>query len=333
MSAERIAVCPGSFDPITRGHEDIIRRSFRMADRVIVAVAYSATQVKSGMFTVDERVEMIRETFADEPRVRGRCRSRGCWWTSRRRRGRSLIVRGLRAVSDFEYEFQMALMNRRLWDGMETVFLAPDLEHSYLSSSLVRQIASLGGDVSPFVPANVLRRLQQKFSKRRMSFLDTVHARAKANPRRIVLPEGADERTLVAAARLARDGLAHPTVLGGPEIGAELQRLGARGRGAGRPGARSAAPRARQRACTSGARPRGSRRTRRSASRPIRSYFGALLVAAGEVDGCVIGRDEHHGRRAARRALGRGPGGGDSHRLVLVLHGGPGLPRRGARRC
>jgi pantetheine-phosphate adenylyltransferase len=164
MSAERVAVCPGSFDPITLGHEDIIRRSFRMADRVIVAVAYSATQVKQGMFTVDERVEMIRETFADEPRVQPMSFT-GLLVDFAKAQGADLIVRGLRAVSDFEYEFQMALMNRRLWDGMETVFLAPDLEHSYLSSSLVRQIAQLGGDVSPFVPENVLRRLQSRFSK------------------------------------------------------------------------------------------------------------------------------------------------------------------------
>lgn len=163
MNGERVAVCPGSFDPITRGHEDIIRRSFRMADRVIVAVAFSATQVKQGMFTVQERVDMIRETFADEPRVQPMS-FQGLLVDFARAQGASLIVRGLRAVSDFEYEFQMALMNRRLWDGMETVFLAPDLEHSYLSSSLVRQIASLGGDVSPFVPGNVLARLREKFS-------------------------------------------------------------------------------------------------------------------------------------------------------------------------
>ncbi|HEY0019037.1 MAG TPA: pantetheine-phosphate adenylyltransferase [Longimicrobium sp.] len=162
MSAERVAICPGSFDPITLGHDDIIRRSFRMADRVIVAVAYSATQVKSGMFTVEERVEMIRDTFADEPRVQPMS-FQGLLVDFARAQGASLIVRGLRAVSDFEYEFQMALMNRRLWDGMETVFLAPDLEHSYLSSSLVRQIAQLGGDVSPFVPANVLARLRHRF--------------------------------------------------------------------------------------------------------------------------------------------------------------------------
>ncbi|HYR09388.1 MAG TPA: pantetheine-phosphate adenylyltransferase, partial [Longimicrobium sp.] len=144
--------------------EDIIRRSFRMADRVIVAVAYSATQVKQGMFTVQARVEMIRETFADEPRVVPMSFA-GLLVDFAKAQGASLIVRGLRAVSDFEYEFQMALMNRKLWDGMETVFMAPDLEHLYLSSSLVRQIASLGGDVSPFVPPAVLARLQAKFSK------------------------------------------------------------------------------------------------------------------------------------------------------------------------
>ena len=162
MSAERVAVCPGSFDPITRGHEDIIRRSFRFADRVIVAVAYSATQVKSGMFTVEERLEMIREAFADEPRVQPMS-FQGLLVDFAREQGAHLIVRGLRAVSDFEYEFQMALMNRSLWEPMETVFLTPDLEYSFLSSSLIRQIASLGGDVSPFVPPNVLRRLRERF--------------------------------------------------------------------------------------------------------------------------------------------------------------------------
>jgi pantetheine-phosphate adenylyltransferase len=164
MSAERIAICPGSFDPITLGHEDIIRRSLRFADRVIVGVAYSATHVKSGMFDVDERVEMIRETFADDPAVVA-MPFQGLLVDFAKAQGAAMIVRGLRAVSDFEYEFQMALMNRRLWEGMETVFLAPDLEHSYLSSSLVRQIASLGGDVSPFVPPNVLARLNARFGR------------------------------------------------------------------------------------------------------------------------------------------------------------------------
>jgi pantetheine-phosphate adenylyltransferase len=162
MSAQRTAVCPGSFDPITLGHEDIIRRSLRFADRVIVGVAYSATHVKQGMFDVDERVQMIRETFADEPRVEA-VSFQGLLVDFAKAQGAAMIVRGLRAVSDFEYEFQMALMNRRLWEPMETVFLAPDLEHLYLSSSLVRQIASLGGDVSPFVPPTVLARLNERF--------------------------------------------------------------------------------------------------------------------------------------------------------------------------
>jgi pantetheine-phosphate adenylyltransferase len=161
MTAERIAICPGSFDPVTLGHVDIILRSFRMADRVVVAVAHSATQQKAGMFSVDERVEMIREVFADEPRVEAMAFT-GLLVDFARRMNAGMIVRGLRAVSDFEYEFQMALMNRRLWDGMETVFLAPDLEHSYLSSSLVRQIAALGGDVSPFVPPAVLERIRTR---------------------------------------------------------------------------------------------------------------------------------------------------------------------------
>ena len=164
MSAERIAVCPGSFDPITLGHEDIIRRSLRFADRVIVGVAYSATHVKNGMFGVDERVEMIRETFADVPAVEA-VSFQGLLVEFAKAQGAAMIVRGLRAVSDFEYEFQMALMNRRLWEDMETVFLAPDLEHSYLSSSLVRQIASLGGDVSPFVNAHVLRRIHERLGR------------------------------------------------------------------------------------------------------------------------------------------------------------------------
>ncbi|HST59496.1 MAG TPA: pantetheine-phosphate adenylyltransferase [Longimicrobium sp.] len=162
MSGQRIAVCPGSFDPITLGHEDIIRRSLRFADRVIVGVAYSATHVKNGMFDVDERVQMIRETFADEPAVEA-VSFQGLLVEFAKAQGAAMIVRGLRAVSDFEYEFQMALMNRRLWEPMETVFLAPDLEHLYLSSSLVRQIASLGGDVSPFVSPPVLERLTARF--------------------------------------------------------------------------------------------------------------------------------------------------------------------------
>ena len=161
--ASRTAICPGSFDPITAGHEDIIRRSLAFADHVLVAVGHRATQVKQGLFSVEERVAMIDEVFADEPRVEATDFS-GLLVDFARQRGATLIVRGLRAVSDFEYEFQMALMNRQLRPETETLFLAPDVEHSFLSASLVREIGALGGNVAPFVSPPVLRRLQQRFA-------------------------------------------------------------------------------------------------------------------------------------------------------------------------
>lgn len=157
-----VAICPGSFDPITAGHEEIIRRSLRFADRVLVAVAYRATQVKRGLFDVEERVEMIAEVFADEPRVQA-VAFEGLLVEFARAQDAKLVVRGLRAVSDFEYEFQMALMNRELYPELETIFLAPDADRSFLSSSLVREIASLGGDVARFVSPPVLTRLQARF--------------------------------------------------------------------------------------------------------------------------------------------------------------------------
>ncbi|MBV9773330.1 MAG: pantetheine-phosphate adenylyltransferase [Gemmatimonadetes bacterium] len=155
----RVAVCPGSFDPITRGHEDIVRRSLRLADRVVVAVAHSPTQAKKGMFGIEERVEMIRESFADEPRVEA-AEFQGLLVDYARRIGAGVVVRGVRTVADFEYEMQMALMNRRISGGLETVFLAPDPEHSFVTGTLVRQVAQLGGDVSPFVSGPVLRRIR-----------------------------------------------------------------------------------------------------------------------------------------------------------------------------
>lgn len=163
-SSLRVVVCPGSFDPITVGHEDIVRRSLRLADRVIVAVAHRASQQKSGLFSVTERVEMIRDVFAEEPRVEATDFT-GLLVDFARERGAPIIVRGLRAVSDFEYEFQLALMNRQLGPGVETVFMAPDAQHSFLSASLVREIAALGGDVEPFVSPPVLRRLRERFAQ------------------------------------------------------------------------------------------------------------------------------------------------------------------------
>ena len=156
-----IAIYPGSFDPITRGHEDIARRTLRIADRLYIAVAHTATQAKKSLFTVEERVETIREVFAGDDRVEA-VAFRGLMVDFARERDARFVIRGLRAISDFEYELQMAQMNRELWEDLETVFLAPELDYSFLSSSLVREIAGLGGDMSKFVSAPVLARLKAK---------------------------------------------------------------------------------------------------------------------------------------------------------------------------
>ncbi len=157
----RIAVYPGSFDPVTRGHEDLIRRALTFADRLIVAVAVNVA--KQPLFTLEERVALIREV-APGPNVDVRSFD-GLLADFVRRAGAALIVRGLRAVSDFEYEFQMALMNRNLAPGVETVFLVPAADLTYLSSSLVREVARFGGDVSPFVHPAVLKALKRKLAK------------------------------------------------------------------------------------------------------------------------------------------------------------------------
>jgi pantetheine-phosphate adenylyltransferase len=159
----RLAIYPGSFDPLTRGHEDIVTRALGFAEQVVVAVAHRRTQQKSGLFSIQERVEMIQEVFKDEPRVEA-AEFDGLLVEYARKRNARLMIRGLRAVSDFEYEFQMALMNRQLWPDIETIFLAPDTQYSYLSASLVREIASLGGDVTDFVPPVVLERLKKKLA-------------------------------------------------------------------------------------------------------------------------------------------------------------------------
>ena len=158
-----LAVYPGSFDPVTRGHEDVARRTLRVCDRLVVAVAASSSQAKSHLFTVPERLEIMREVFADQPRIE--CVSfSGLLVDFAMELEARFIVRGLRAVADFEYEFQMAQMNRELCDRVETLFLVPDLGYSFLSASLVREVASLGGDVSSFVSPPVLERLQRRFS-------------------------------------------------------------------------------------------------------------------------------------------------------------------------
>ncbi|MEO6056272.1 MAG: pantetheine-phosphate adenylyltransferase [Gemmatimonadales bacterium] len=158
----RIAVYPGSFDPPTKGHEDLIRRSLALADRVVVAVAVNAA--KAPLFPVEERLAMLRATVSDEPRVTFEA-FEGLLADFARERGAAMVVRGLRAVSDFEYEFQMALMNRRLHPTLETVFLVPALDLTYLSSSLVREVTRFGGDVTGLVHPIVAEALAGRFPR------------------------------------------------------------------------------------------------------------------------------------------------------------------------
>lgn len=158
-SLEHIALCPGSFDPITEGHLDIIRRASKMFAKVIVAV--SAEAGKQPLFSVGERVEMATEACHSISNTEVDSFS-GLVVEYARKRGAVALVKGLRAVSDFEREVQMALMNRRLAPEVYTVFLVTHPDYAFLSSSLVKEIASLGGDVEALVPASVLRRLRSK---------------------------------------------------------------------------------------------------------------------------------------------------------------------------
>ncbi|MDR2690307.1 MAG: pantetheine-phosphate adenylyltransferase [Azoarcus sp.] len=155
------AVYPGTFDPFTRGHEDLVRRAVDMFDRIIVAVAASAG--KGPLFSLDERVDIIAEVlqeFADRIEVTP---FTGLLADFAHRRGANVMVRGLRAVTDFEYEMQMASINRKLAPDLETVFFTPTEQYTFLSASVVREIARFGGDVSAFVHPTVIARLQRKF--------------------------------------------------------------------------------------------------------------------------------------------------------------------------
>jgi pantetheine-phosphate adenylyltransferase len=155
---------PGTFDPITRGHEDLLRRCTALFERVVVAVA--ASPKKTPLFSLDERVALAKEVLEGLPGV-SVDGYEGLTVDFARERGLSVIIRGLRAASDFEYEFQLATMNRRLTAEVETVFLTPTEHFTFVSSSLVREIAEYGGDVSPFVHPQVERRLREKFADRR----------------------------------------------------------------------------------------------------------------------------------------------------------------------
>ena len=157
----KIAIYPGSFDPLTRGHEDIIRRCFAFSDKVIVAVAVNSS--KSPLFTLDERLELLHSVLGEMDNVEVD-QFDGLLADYARRVGAHMVVRGLRAVSDFEYEFEMALMNRDLNRDLETVFLTPAVHHTFLRSSLVREVASLGGDVSGFVHPKVEEALKRKLT-------------------------------------------------------------------------------------------------------------------------------------------------------------------------
>ena len=158
----RLAIYPGSFDPITNGHFDIIRRGVRCFDHVRVAVAYNQ-QKPSGLFSPAERVEMLEESTAQFGEKVSIDSFHGLLVDYARRTGAMTIIRGLRAVADFDYEFQLALMNRHLNGDVETVFLMADAAHLYTSATLVKEVASLGGDISQQVPPAVQKRLQEKF--------------------------------------------------------------------------------------------------------------------------------------------------------------------------
>jgi pantetheine-phosphate adenylyltransferase len=156
------AIYPGSFDPLTLGHVDIIRRAGNLFDSLIVAVAHN--EAKRALFTADERISMIEEALQGTPNILVK-KLDGLLVDFAVAEDAFVVIRGLRAVSDFEFEFQMALMNRSLLPRLETVFLTPKEEYTFLSSRIVKEVGRFGGDVTSFVPALVAQRLDEKFSK------------------------------------------------------------------------------------------------------------------------------------------------------------------------
>ena len=160
---EKIAICPGSFDPVTNGHIDIVRRASEMFDAVIVVVMTNFA--KQTHFSVKKRMEFLIKATEGMKNVRVDCYD-GLLAEYAREHGANIIVKGLRAVSDFEYDFQMALTNNKLNPELETVFLTARSDYMYLSSSIVRQVAELGGDISDFVPECIIDEIVEKFRRR-----------------------------------------------------------------------------------------------------------------------------------------------------------------------
>ena len=158
----RIALYAGSFDPITKGHEDLMTRSLSFVDKLVVAVARNAA--KTPTFTVEERVNLIKAATSHEKRIEVQSFD-GLLVDFAREVKAAMLIRGLRAVSDFEYEYQMALMNRHLAPGLETLFMVPSLETTYISASLVREVARFGGDITQLVHPDVAKALKAKFRK------------------------------------------------------------------------------------------------------------------------------------------------------------------------
>jgi pantetheine-phosphate adenylyltransferase len=156
----RRAIYPGSFDPITNGHLDVIERARKLFDEVVVAVTHN--DEKQPLFSLNDRLDLLRETAGKIDNVRI-AEFEGLLVEFARNEEAGVVIRGLRAISDFEFEFQMALMNRKLDSAVETIFLMPKEEYTYLSSRIVKEIARLGGDVSGFVPACVAKALSRKF--------------------------------------------------------------------------------------------------------------------------------------------------------------------------
>lgn len=160
---EKIAVYPGSFDPITNGHVDIVQRGLKIFDKILIAVLENPK--KTPLFTTKERIGMIQEVFSDEKNMEVKVFD-GLLVEFAKKNEAKIVIRGLRAVSDFEYEFQMALMNRKLNPEIETFFMTPNVSYTFLSSKLVKEIFMLGGCLRGLVPMHVEKKLREKFKKR-----------------------------------------------------------------------------------------------------------------------------------------------------------------------